>query len=131
MVIAIVQGMHHSRFATVILDSQTNDLNAAATFWSKALGLPTGKNDGKYVHLGTPPELPTIEVQQVDHPSRAHIDIESDDIEAEVKRLEALGAKRVAQIRTWWVMEAPTGARFCVVRPQRVELTDANSNAWP
>ena len=33
-------------------------------------------------------------------------------------RLEALGAKRVAQIKTWWVMEAPTGQRFCVIRPQ-------------
>ena len=52
------------------------------------------------------------------HPSRVHLDIESDDVEAEVRRLEALGAKRVQQVRTWWVMEAPTGQRFCVVRVQ-------------
>ncbi len=122
--------MHRSRFATVILDSQTNDLVKAANFWSKALGLPLGENDGKYVALETAPGQPTMAVQQVTHESRAHIDIESDDIEAEVKRLEGLGAKRVAQIRTWWVMEAPTGAHFCVVRPQRGELTDANANVW-
>jgi hypothetical protein len=58
-------------------------------------------------------------VQQVGHDSRVHLDIESDDIEAEVRRLESLGAKRVEFVHTWCVMEAPTGQRFCVVRPQR------------
>ena len=57
-----------------------------------------------------------IEVQKVDHPSRVHLDIETDDIEAEVRRLEALGAKRIQAVQTWWVMEAPTGQRFCVVQ---------------
>jgi len=56
-----------------------------------------------------------IEVQMVSHPSRVHLDIETDDIEAEVRRLEKLGAKRIQAVRTWWVMEAPTGQRFCVV----------------
>jgi hypothetical protein len=55
-------------------------------------------------------------VQIVDHPSRVHLDIEADDIDAEVRRLEKLGAKRIQQIQSWWVMEAPTGQRFCVVR---------------
>jgi len=39
------------------------------------------------------------------------LDIETDDVEAEVKRLGALGARRVKQIKRWWVMEAPTGQR--------------------
>ena len=65
-----------------------------------------------------PEGQPAIVIQQVDHQSRVHLDIETDDIDAEVARLEALGAKRVAQVKTWWVMEAPTGQRFCVVRPQ-------------
>jgi hypothetical protein len=52
----------------------------------------------------------------VSHASRVHLDIETDDIEAEVRRLEELGAKRIQAIHTWWVMEAPTGQRFCVVR---------------
>ena len=69
--------------------------------------------------LATPEDQPTIAVQQVDHPSRVHLDIETDDVEAEVARLEKLGAKRVAFVRRWWVMEAPTGQRFCVVPPQR------------
>ncbi len=57
-----------------------------------------------------------MEVQNVAHESRVHLDIESDDVEAEVARLEALGAKRVAKVKTWWVLEAPTGQRFCIVQ---------------
>ncbi len=40
-----------------------------------------------------------IEVQQVDHPSRVHLDIETNDIAAEVKRLERLGAKVIKLVR--------------------------------
>jgi hypothetical protein len=65
----------------------------------------------------------------VDHPSRVHIDIETDDLDAEVARLEKLGATRVAFIKRWWVMEAPTGQRFCVVRPQRPDFP-SGANEW-
>ena len=68
-------------------------------------------------------------VQAVTHPSRVHLDIETDDIEAETKRLEALGARRIGAVRTWVVMEAPTGQRFCVVRPQRANFKDT-ANSW-
>ena len=30
--------MHHSRFSTIIIDCQTEDLDAAASFWAQALG---------------------------------------------------------------------------------------------
>jgi hypothetical protein len=58
-------------------------------------------------------------VQRIDHDPRVHLDIESDDIEAEVARLEQLGARRVRDGLRWVVMQAPTGHRFCVVRPGR------------
>jgi hypothetical protein len=64
---------------------------------------------------GSPHDL-TIEVQTVSHPSRVHLDIETDDVEAEVVRLERLGATRVQKVRSFWVLEAPTGQRFCVVK---------------
>ena len=70
-------------------------------------------------------------IQRVEHESRIHLDIESDDIDAEVARLEGLGAKKVEKIRTWTVMEAPTGQRFCVVRPQRGALGVEDANQWP
>jgi catechol 2,3-dioxygenase-like lactoylglutathione lyase family enzyme len=111
--------MHKSRFAGFIIDCRTDDLDAAADFWGGALGMEVrdlpGEED-KYIELVDPGGQLHIEVQSVSHPSRVHLDIESDDVEAEVRRLEGLGAKRVEKINTWWVLEAPTGQRFCVVR---------------
>ncbi len=124
--------MHHSRLAGFIIDCKTEDLEKAAQFWSAALGYalkPKAEEpDGKYRQLMTPDNGLHIEVQQVGHESRVHLDIESDDIEAEVARLEKLGAKRVGQIKRWVVMEAPTGQRFCVVRPQRPGI-ESEANA--
>jgi hypothetical protein len=113
--------MHRSCLAGFIIDCRTDDLPGAAAFWAGALGMPPqlpqpANNDGRYVTLENP-DL-HIEVQQVEHDSRVHLDIQTDDIEAEVQRLEGLGARRVANVRTWVVMEAPTGQRFCVVRVQ-------------
>jgi hypothetical protein len=59
-----------------------------------------------------------------------HLDIESNDVESEVQRLEKLGAQRIQQVRTWWVMEAPTGHRFCVVRATSKDF-DATATEWP
>jgi predicted enzyme related to lactoylglutathione lyase len=123
--------MHRSRLAGFIIDCQTGSLEQAAQFWSAALGRPlrdpAEETSANYRVLLN--EDVHIEVQKVQHESRVHLDIESDDIEAEVKRLEALGARRIEQIHTWWVMEAPTGQRFCVVRPQRDDFAE-NSNVW-
>lgn len=113
--------MHKSRLAGFIIDCQTQELQSAAQFWGSALGMEVRALPGqeeKYVQLVDPTGQLHIEVQSVSHPSRVHLDIEADDVEAEVRRLEALGARRVQNINTWWVMEAPTGQRFCVVRAQ-------------
>ena len=125
--------MHRSRLAGFIIDCQTDDLDAAARFWSEALGLQARKSadpdDSGYVHLETAPNDLHTEVQKVDHPSRVHLDIETDDIDAEVARLEKLGAKRLEHIKRWVVMEAPTGHRFCVVRIQRSNFA-TEANRW-
>ena len=126
--------MHKSRLAAFSIDCDTDDLGAAADFWSKALGVPpkarSSVADSNYVTLDMPPDEPHIEVQKVNHPSRVHLDIESDDVEAEVRRLEALGAKRIGTVRDWCVMEAPTGQRFCVV-PAESALFDTRAREWP
>ena len=125
--------MHKSRFAGFIIDCKTDDLRGAAEFWSAALNMPTeilpGQEGDKYVKLRTPDGRLHVEVQQVEHESRVHLDIEADDIEAEVKRLERLGALRLKNVQTWVVMEAPTGQRFCVVRPQNKDFAE-NANRW-
>ena len=125
--------MHKSRLAGFIIDCNTRDLEAAARFWGRALGLglraSAAPEDQNYRLLATADDQPHLEVQQVGHPSRVHLDIETDDIEAEVARLEALGARRIATVQTWVVMEAPTGQRFCVVRVQRADFA-ARANTW-
>jgi ketosteroid isomerase-like protein len=112
--------MHQSRLAGFIIDCNVPGLAAAAAFWGAALRMDVrelpAEEGSKYMRLVDPEGRLHIEVQTVTHPSRVHLDIESTDVEAEVVRLEGLGAKRVAQVHTWWVMEAPTGQRFCVVR---------------
>lgn len=113
--------MHRSRLAGFIIDCRTDDLDAAARFWSAALQLPLHEQpeDGPdYRRLAGAAGGLHVEVQKVQHESRVHLDIESDDVEAEVQRLEALGARRVAAVHSWMVMEAPTGQRFCVVKMQ-------------
>ena len=125
--------MHKSRLGGLIIDCETEDLDGAAEFWGKALGYETETSvkpeDKNYVLLRTEPDEPHVEVQQVTHPSRVHIDIETDDIDAEVERLEMLGAKRIGKVRDWWIMESPTGHRFCVVNAQRSSF-DEYANIW-
>ena len=123
--------MHRSRLAGLIIDCETEDLESAAAFWAAALGAPavTQSAEGPYVELKMPEDENYVEVQAVDHPSRVHLDIESDDIEAEVARLEGLGAKRIADIKSWCVMEAPTGQRFCVVKVVSADF-ERRANQW-
>jgi predicted enzyme related to lactoylglutathione lyase len=125
--------MHRSQLGGFIIDCQTEDLAAAAEFWRRALGYRVRPSrdpvDNGYVVFDTAEDELHIEVQKVDHPSRVHLDVETDDIEAEVRRLEALGARRVRQVHDWWVMEAPTGHRFCVVRAQGSSFAE-EANRW-
>ena len=124
--------MHKSRLGGFIIDCQTEDLEAATGFWSAALGLQvtaSAASELKYRALATADDEVHLEVQIVEHPSRVHLDIEADDIEAEVRRLEKLGARRIGPVETWYVMEAPTGQRLCVVRVLRADFA-TRANTW-
>ena len=116
---------HHSRLAGLVIDCDTDGLDGldgAAAFWGAALGDGrVRKPQGRYVGLDPRNGL-HVAVQRVDHPSRVHLDIASDDVPAEVARLERLGARKVAEVRTRVVMEAPTGHRFCVIRARGADF---------
>ena len=126
--------MHKSKLAGFIIDCQTDDLTQAAGFWAAALGMPVRElpadEAALYKRLEDSGHGLNIEVQKVSHASRVHLDIETDDIEAELHRLEELGAKRIRAVHTWWVMEAPTGQRFCVVRAASASFAD-RATQWP
>jgi predicted enzyme related to lactoylglutathione lyase len=126
--------MHKSKLAGFIIDCQATQLDAAADFWGSALGMPVRvlppDEAQTYKRLEDAQHGLNIEVQIVSHESRVHLDIETDDIEAEVRRLEKLGAKQLGAVRTWRVMQAPTGQRFCVVRSSSRDF-DAQATTWP
>jgi hypothetical protein len=123
--------MHRSRLATIVIDCKAGDLGEAVRFWSRALGYGfTVEEDGKYAAGAGPDAEPRVLLQHVEHESRVHLDIETDDRAAERARLEALGARLVEEHpRGWTIMEAPTGHRFCIVRPQRPDFP-ADAAAW-
>ena len=127
--------MHRSRLSSFVIDCKGDQVQQAAEFWSAALGRKIKPHEGDptfdtYRELEHDDDEQILLVQAVPHESRIHLDIESDDLEAEVKRLEALGAKRIGFVKRWWVMEAPTGQRFCVINPQRGPLA-GKANEWP
>lgn len=118
--------MHKSRLAAIGIDCRDGDLESHARFWGAALGLKSKEpdEDGRFVNFEDEPGQPQVFVQRVEHEPRVHLDIETDDIEAEVKRLERLGATVVARIKSWVVMQAPSGQRFCVVTPHRADFAE-------
>ena len=122
--------MHRSRVGSVVIDCE--DFEAGVRFWREALGVPEEDVDvgTRYASLGQVGGGWRILIQKVPEPktckSRVHIDIESDDIEAEVVRLEALGARRVEPFAgaPGWVMADVTGNEFCV-------LSAGTTPGWP
>ena len=125
--------MHYSRLCAILIDCRTSDVDLAASFWAEALGrgidFDHAGTRGNYRMLHTPPDEPIVQIQRVEHESRVHLDIETDDIPAEVSRLEKLGARVVDRLERWVVMQAPTGQKFCVVRVQRPGFPK-NANRW-
>jgi predicted enzyme related to lactoylglutathione lyase len=124
---------HRSKLSQIVIDGA--DLHAALAFWAGALGLPmaTARIEDPYATLGDIGGLHIV-VQRVPEPktakSRVHLDIETDDIEAEVQRLEALGARRMEQHEDWWVMQDPGGNEFCVFGPRLSADFPADARMW-
>ena len=125
--------MHRSRINGILIDCNVEDIGEAARFWAEALGRPVDLDHpgtrGNYVMLETPPDEISVQIQRVEHESRVHIDIETDDVAAEVERLEKLGATVDRRMERWVVMRAPSGQRFCIVRVQRPGWPKG-ANSW-
>lgn len=124
--------MHRSRLGNIVIDCRTDDLLVEARFWSAALAFPIPDDadpEGRYIQLVTPPDEVQVIIQRVAHESRAHLDVETDAIEAEVTRLEGLGARVESRKEQWVVMQAPSGHFFCVGSPYRGGF-DEKANQW-
>jgi predicted enzyme related to lactoylglutathione lyase len=124
--------MHRSLLRQVLIDVHRDDYPAAVAFWSAALGgrVEPEPDNPEYVSLRDHLAAVEVMIQDIgDTPSRVHLDFESDDVEAEVRRLEALGATRVQQVRSWWVLRDPAGLLFCVLRPQSEDFAE-RARVW-
>ncbi len=115
--------MHRSRLGTIVIDC--DDMEAGSRFWagvfsSSLVGTCTGEDpylalaesvSGLRILLQRVPEKKTAK-------NRVQLDIETDDVEAEVRRLEALGGRRKTAYPDYWIMEDPCGNQFCVIPPE-------------
>ena len=122
--------MHRSRLTTIFIDCDDRDFDRAVSFWSEALGREAmlKEDDTRYVSLKGRlggEGAPIVGLQRVAVEHRAiHLDIETDDVEAEVARLVNLGARVKARIRRHVVMLAPSGHPFCVVPVYRGDFPE-------
>jgi predicted enzyme related to lactoylglutathione lyase len=109
-----------------------HDIRALAEFWAEALAWRiTDQNDDEVAlepPEGTTSSLPFPDLLFIRVPddktvkNRWHLDLRPDDQEAEVRRLEGLGARRAdigqGSEVSWVVMTDPEGNEFCVLRPR-------------
>lgn len=126
--------MHRSRLYGLFVDAPVAEADDAVRFWATALGATAipGRDDDPYTVLrGAIPGL-AMEVQAVDDAPRYHLDIETDDVAAEVERLTGLGATEVLRHHGWVVLRAPGGHLLCVVPVQSdKKLFAAKATEWP
>ncbi|MBM0239493.1 glyoxalase/bleomycin resistance/dioxygenase family protein [Micromonospora sp. ATA32] len=125
--------MHRSRVYAILIDTPEADAAQAAAFWSAALGVPAQPSPGEpqFIDLhGALPGLVTA-VQAVDDAPRFHLDIETDDVEAETARLLALGATQVAPWLECRVLRVPGGHLVCVLPVESApDVFEAHANTW-
>ncbi|MDT0268250.1 VOC family protein [Streptomyces sp. DSM 44915] len=126
--------MHRSRTYAVIIDVPEAEAAGAAAFWAAALGATAEPYPAAPQYTTLHRALPGLvtAVQAVDDAPRIHLDIETDDVEAETARLLALGAERVSRWQECQVLRAPGGHLMCVLPVETApEEFRARANVWP
>ena len=124
---------HYSRLSKIVIDVAHADHDRELAFWNAATGLPLlqfcqyPEYHGAALHGQ---ELGLLIQRLDDGPARVHLDIHTDDLAAEMNRLEGLGAQRVQQAHSWWVMRDPAGLVFCVIPEPPGRLNDDNAHRW-
>lgn len=131
--------MHRSRVCHFVID--VPDLEHGTEFWTAALGasedLISPSSREVYRKLRLPDSEIRILLQKTNDQKNSkehmHIDLETDDVEAEVKRMEKLGATRWDHQKErgfdFWVMRDPWGNEFCVLQTGFPELL-RNRTPW-
>ncbi len=126
--------MHRSRLSTLLIDVPSASASRSAQFWSSALGARTEVEPDEPQYTGLRDVVPGLvtAVQAVDDEPRYHVDLETDDVEAEVARLLALGAVEVSAWQGCRTLRAPGGHLLCVI-PLHSDPASfaAHAKTWP
>lgn len=124
---------HYSRLSKVVIDVPPADHDRELTFWGAAAGQALTRSDRHPEYHGAALHGQDfgLLIQRLDEGSaRVHIDIHTDDLPAEIARLEELGVERVQQAHSWQVMRDPAGLLFCVIPETPGTLDDSNAQRW-
>lgn len=110
--------MHRILLRTIVIDVPSEVHDSARAFWSTAMAAEAhqGVNypeDHWFEHPAASVKMLLQDIGST--PARFHLDIETDDVEAEVARLIAAGASEVDRQGNWVVLRDPAGLLFCVV----------------
>ena len=124
---------HYSRLNKIVIDVPAAEHDREVAFWGAALGqqLRQGEHFPEYHGAALHGLDFGLLIQRLgEGPARVHLDIHTDDLAAEVARLEALGAERVEFVHAWWILRDPAGLLFCVVPEPAGSLNDSNAQRW-
>ena len=123
---------HRSLITTILVDVPSENNTEEVAFWSGATGKELVRLSYPEYHGARLTPTLTLLVQELGEGApRIHIDIHTDDVDAEVARLRALGATEVARGDVWARMSDPAGLPFCVVKASPGELDDTPAAVWP
>lgn len=130
---------HRSRVCHIVID--VDDLDRGVQFWGPALDAaaePLAESSRQiYRRLRLPDSdirvLLQLATDTKKSKERIHLDVETNDLEAEVQRLEGLGAIRwdhqQERGHDFWVLHDPWDNEFGVLQPEFPELL-ARRRAW-
>lgn len=129
--------MHRSRIGVVLIDHPAETYEQAAEFWAAAHGCerpekrPTAESP--YEMLGHLPGGTELSLQRTGSgtPARVHLDIETDDVEAEIARVVALGAAIAERREGYAILHDPGGLVFCIVPVQTGDAFEEHATTWP
>jgi hypothetical protein len=124
---------HYSRVSKIVIDVPAADHDRELAFWQAALGQPLTQIERhpEYHAAALHDPQSWLLIQRLGQgPGRVHLDIHTDDLSAEVARLERLGAQRVQQVHAWWVLRDPAGLPFCVIPQTDGSLNGDNAQRW-
>ena len=124
---------HFSRLFKIVIDVPASDHERELSFWEAALGQPLPPFGYPEYHGAAlrGQDFWLLTQRLGEGTARVHLDIHTDDLDAEVARLEHLGARRVQRVYSWQVMRDPAGLVFCVLPDPPGTLHEGNAHRWP